>query len=60
MAQSARTAVRSTPRSRQQFAIARRMAARKIAAGAGTIEHRDPGMLAACIEAAGFDDHRSY
>lgn len=63
MAHAARTAGRTAFRKRSpiQFAIARRIAARRlVASDAPKVVHQDPGMLAACIEAAGFEEHRAY
>lgn len=62
MAQAARTAGSTAFRKRTpvQYAIARRMAARRlVASDAPKVKHQDPGMLAACIEAAGFEEHRA-
>ena len=41
--------------------IAKRMSARRsVAPNAARVELVDPAMLAACIEAAGFEDHAAY
>lgn len=63
MAQAARTAGRTAfhKRTPAQYAIARRMAARRlVASGTPKVVHQAPAILAACIEAAGFEEHRAY
>jgi hypothetical protein len=60
MAQAARTNLRSN-RTAKQFAIARRVVARRaVAAGSTKIQHVDPAMLAACVDAGGFAEHAAY
>jgi hypothetical protein len=67
MAQAARTNTASTVRNRspRQFAIARRIAiARQAAARQGQatsqIVHKDPALVQACMEAAGFVEHHNH
>jgi hypothetical protein len=63
MAQAARTAGRTAVGNRtpRQYAIARRIAARRaVASTASKVVLQDPAMIDACIEAAGFEEHRAY
>jgi ribose 1,5-bisphosphokinase PhnN len=60
MAQAARTNLRSN-RTAKQFAIARRVVARRaVAVGSTKIQLVDPAMLAACVDAGGFAEHAAY